>query len=141
LAGRRELTVLFEPDPHTSLSYHAWTRNHLILHTLSDVKSRLEVLTPGEHGWDRAPLPGVPEFGHTDVDDTDPDHSDEYLLTSSGYTEPAALHYGHVGGETETLKQQPAFFDADDITVRQLFATSADGTRVPYFVVGPADTA
>jgi prolyl oligopeptidase len=34
------------------------------------------------------------------------------------------------------LKRQPAFFDADGMTVRQFFATSADGTRVPYFVVG-----
>src|SRR5262249_180255 len=31
LAGQRDLTVLFEPDPHTSLSYFAWTRDHLIL--------------------------------------------------------------------------------------------------------------
>ncbi len=47
LAGERELTVLFEPDAHTSLSYHAWTRNHLILAMLQDVRRRLAVLTPG----------------------------------------------------------------------------------------------
>lgn len=34
------------------------------------------------------------------------------------------------------LKSAPAFFDADGIEVEQFFATSDDGTQVPYFVVG-----
>ena len=70
--ARRGLTVLFEPDAHTSLSNHAWTRDHLILNTLSDVKSRLEVLTPGADGWSRMPLAGVPDFVHTEIIGTDP---------------------------------------------------------------------
>ena len=31
------------------------------------------------------------------------------------------------------LKSLPAFFNADDIEVQQFFATSLDGTKVPYF--------
>ena len=135
LAGSRELTVLFEPDEHTSLSYHAWTRNHLILATLQDVKSRFEVLTPAD-GWARAPLAGVPEVGSADIMDTDPDASDEYFLNASGYTQPATLHRGEIGGEVEVLKRAPAFFDASGLDVRQHFATSDDGTKIPYFVVG-----
>jgi prolyl oligopeptidase len=138
LAGERELTVLFEPDAHTSLSYHAWTRNHLILAMLQDVRRRLAVLTPADGPWPRAELPGVPEFAHADLVDTDPYDSDEYMLESSGFTEPGTLRYGHIGGPAETLKQAPAFFDATGMTVRQFFATSRDGTAVPYFVVGPA---
>src|SRR5699024_5848886 len=37
------------------------------------------------------------------------------------------------------LKQEPAFFDASKFTVSQHFATSEDGTRVPYFEVAPKD--
>lgn len=135
LAGGRELTVLFTPDAHTSLEYHRWTRNHVILCTLSDVQTRMEVLTPGADGWSRAPLPGMRDFSSAEIIGTDPDHSDEYLVSSSGFTEPAELRYGTIGGEVETLKRAPAFFDADDLTVEQHFATSEDGTRVPYFVV------
>jgi prolyl oligopeptidase len=138
LAGERELTVLFEPDEHTSLSYHAWTGNHLILAMLQDVRRRLAVLTPADGPWPRAELPGVPEFAHADLVDTDPYDSDEYMLESTGFTEPGTLRYGHIGGPAETLKQAPAFFDATGMTVRQFFATSQDGTAVPYFVVGPA---
>ncbi|WP_020574236.1 prolyl oligopeptidase family serine peptidase [Actinopolymorpha alba] len=140
LAGKRELTVVFEPERHTSLSGWAWTRHHLILNSLSHVKSRLEVLTPAANGeaWQRAPLPGVPEFGDAAIVDTDPDESDEYFLNSSGYTEPATLRYGHLGGEVEILKQAPAFFDAEGMSVQQLFATSDDGTQIPYFLVKPS---
>jgi prolyl oligopeptidase len=139
LAGDQELTVLFEPDAHTSLAYHAWTRGHLILNMLRDVRSELAVLTPSEGPWQRAALPGVPELAHTDLVATDPYDSDEYMLVSSGFTEPSTLRLGYVGGEPETLKQAPAFFDASHLSVRQFFATSADGTQVPYFVTGPDD--
>jgi prolyl oligopeptidase len=141
LAGAAELTMLFEPDAHTSLSYYAWTRNHLILNVLHDVRSQLAVLTPAGGQWQRAALAGVPEFTHTDIVGTDPLDSDEYLLASSGFTQPDTLRYGHIGSEPEVLKRAPAFFDATGISVRQFFATSADGTAVPYFVVGPDDPA
>ena len=137
LAGRQELTTLFEPDAHTALSYHAWTRGYLILNMLHDVRSQLTVLTPPGERWQRAALAGVPEYTQTDVVETDPYDSDEYMLVSSGFIQPDTLRYGQVGGGLEVLKQAPAFFDATGLAVRQFFATSADGTAVPYFVVGP----
>ncbi|MGH3879284.1 MAG: prolyl oligopeptidase family serine peptidase [Actinophytocola sp.] len=136
LAGVRELDVLFAPDEHTSLAYHAWTRNHLIVAMLEDVKSRFTVLTPGPDGWSRTPLDGVPEVGSADIVGTDPDVSDEYFLNASGYTQPATLYRGELGGAVEVLKRAPAFFDAADLPVAQHFAMSDDGTRIPYFVVG-----
>jgi prolyl oligopeptidase len=139
LAGDRDFTVLFEPDAHTSLSYHAWTRHYLILNLLRDVRSELVVLTPGDGQWERSELPGVPEFAQTEIADTDPDDSDELMLLSSGFTQPGTLLYGQIGTEVSELKQAPGFFDADGITVRQHFATSADGTSVPYFVIGGSD--
>ena len=140
LAGERDLAVLFEPDAHTSLSYHALTRNHLILNLLHDVRSELVVLTPSDGQWQRADLPGVPKYANSDIAETDSYDSDEYMLLSSGFTEPGTLRYGNIGGEPEVLKQAPAFFDPTGLSVRQHFATSADGTAVPYFVVGPDDS-
>jgi prolyl oligopeptidase len=150
VAGRGGISVLFEPEPSTSLSHHSWTRNHLIMTLLSDVRSRQVLATPGERGWVLRPLvtapgvpadagaPGAPAAGaHTDVTDTNPDHTDEYLLSTSGYTRPATLRYGTVGGgEPEVIKEEPSFFDARGLSVEQHFAVSTDGTRVPYFVVG-----
>ncbi|WP_306330017.1 prolyl oligopeptidase family serine peptidase [Streptomyces venezuelae] len=141
LAGDRTPEVLFTPDPRTALAGHTWTRNHLILETMRDVSTRIEVLTPGaEGGWTREPLVGVPELSAVSVVDTDPDESDEYFLDVSGFLQPSTLHLGRIGAGTEVLKQAPHRFDTTGLTVGQHFATSADGTRVPYFVIGPDRT-
>jgi len=39
-------------------------------------------------------------------------------------------------GGGRVIKSAPARFDATGMSVRQHFATSLDGTRVPFFVVG-----
>lgn len=148
MAGDRTLRPLFTPDEHTSLSAYVWTRHHLILGTLSDVKTRLEVLTPpegaGDGEWQRSPLPDAPEVGEADVIDTDPHVSDEYFLDSQSFTEPSTLRRGIIAEASdhgEVLRQAPVRFDATGIEVRQHFATSDDGTEVPYFVVGPPNPA
>ncbi len=136
LAGSREVTVLFGPDEHTSLEQYAWAQNHLLVVTLQDVQTRVRVLTPGEDGWSDEELPGVPDATSTSIIDVDPLNSDDFFLNSSGFTIPATLLSGTVGGPVEAIKQAPSFFDAEGITVEQFFATSDDGTQVPYFVVG-----
>ncbi|XUM05296.1 prolyl oligopeptidase family serine peptidase [Streptomyces venezuelae ATCC 10712] len=139
LAGDRTAEALFTPDERTALAGHSWTRHHLILETMRDVSTHIEVLTPGRDaaGWTRKPLVGVPPLSAVGVVDTDPDVSDEYFLDVSGFLQPSSLHRGQVGGDTEVLKQAPERFDTTGLTVRQHFATSEDGTRVPYFVIGP----
>ncbi|MGW7436484.1 prolyl oligopeptidase family serine peptidase [Streptomyces sp. NPDC054849] len=139
LAGEREPEVLFTPDERVALAGYSWTRNHLILSTRADVSSGMELLTPGPGGWSRAPLPGVPPLSTASVTCTDPDVGDEYFHHVSGFLQPSTLYRGTAGGDSESLKQSPALFDTAGLTVRQYFATSADGTRVPYFVVGPED--
>jgi prolyl oligopeptidase len=140
LEGSRDMMVLFEPDARTSLDYYAWTRQHLILNALSDVKNELHVLTPDSSGWRSEPLAGVGAGAASiDISDTDPDDSDEFLLNVSGFTEPSTLLYGHVGETVETLKQAPGFFEGASLSVEQHFATSKDGTRIPYFVAGNPD--
>ncbi|MFD7325262.1 prolyl oligopeptidase family protein [Streptomyces sp. NPDC059875] len=138
LAGDRTATVLFTPDDRTALAGHSWTRHHLILETMRDVSTRVEVLTPTSDGaWARAPLADVPALSAVSVVDTDPDVSDEYFLDVSGFLQPSTLYRGRIGADTEILKQAPARFDTTGVVVEQFFATSADGTRVPYFVIGP----
>ncbi|GAA0484006.1 prolyl oligopeptidase family serine peptidase [Streptomyces sp. NPDC046215] len=137
LAGGREATVLFTPDERTALMGHVWTRHHLIVETLADVATRMEVLTPGEDGWRREPLADVPPLVSATVTDTDPHTGDEYFLDIDGPLRPSTLRRGVIGGAGEVLKEAPARFDATGMSVRQHFATSADGTRVPYFVIGP----
>ena len=69
------------------------------------------------------------------------DHTgDEVFLDSSGFLTPSRLLHGTVGAELTEIKRAPAFFDSTDLGVSQHFATSKDGTSVPYFVVGPKNS-
>ena len=139
LTGSREFTVLFEPDAHTSLHQYGWTENHLLLVTLSDVQSKLFVLTPGAGEWSRTELSDAPAMASTAVAGTDPlESGDDYLLTTSGYTTPTTLLAGTIGEPATVLKQEPNHFDAAGISTEQFFAESLDGTMVPYFVVRKA---
>jgi prolyl oligopeptidase len=136
LAGTAQLRVVFEPDTHTSLLHYAWTRDRLVVVTLSDVASRVEIVTPGT--WQRRPVTDVPANTNTVIVAAD-DTGDEIFLDSSGFTTPSRLLHGAVDGPLEQIKSAPAFFDAEGMTVAQHFATSKDGTAIPYFVVRPRD--
>lgn len=142
MKGKRRIDVLFEPTERSSLGQVVVTKNHLILNTLVDVRNRLEVLTPGPDGWSRGALPGLPELGRVSVRAVDALAGDAYWLDTTDYLTPPRLGYGTVGaGEAETLKELPVLFDADGLEVTQHFATSKDGTKIPYFQVAPADLA
>ena len=139
LDGKRDFVPLFEPTARESLAECRWTRNHLLLNVLDDVKNRLYVLTPpsGSGAWKHQPLSGVPAIGTLSAWGVDDEESDDYFLTVNDYLTPPTLMLGKVGAAPETLKTTPAFFDASPFEVSQHFATSRDGTRVPYFMVAP----
>src|SRR5690606_33243983 len=145
--GARDFTVLFEPTDRTSLEAWTWTKTRLVLNVLDDVKNRLRVLTPpadGKGAWASAPFPGAPEIGTLAVRAVDRDEGDAVWLTATDYLTPTTLSLadlGVPGRAPETLKSMPAFFDATGLVLEQHFATSADGTRVPYFIVHRKDAA
>jgi prolyl oligopeptidase len=140
MAGKRDLETLFAPDEHTSLEHWSWTRNHLLLTELRDVASRVEVLTPGPNGWSRQDLGTIEPLQTVQASGVDDDENDDYWLTVSGFLRPTTLQLGTVGGgEARTIKTAPSFFDAGEFTVEQHFATSKDGTTVPYFLVAPRE--
>jgi prolyl oligopeptidase len=138
LAGERSFTVLFQPTETTSLAGYSFTANHLVLNVLEDVKNRLSVLTPAAEAgqpWASQPLPGAPAFGTVSVSAYDEEKSDLVWMTSTDYLTPTTLYLGELLGEKAKLKEMPSFFDKEGLEITQGFATSDDGTRVPYFMV------
>jgi prolyl oligopeptidase len=98
----------------------------------------VQTVTPGS--WVSKPVPGIPDNTNAVVVDTD-DLGDEIFVDFSGFTAPSRLLHGPVEGPLEPVKSAPSFFDAEGLTVTQHFATSEDGTAIPYFVVGHRDSA
>jgi len=139
MAGKRDFSVLFAPTDHAALAGFAWTKDHLILNVMEDVKNRLSVLTPGKDGWGNTAFVGAPGIGTVGVSPVDPDDSNALWLTSTDFLSPTTLSIVEVGNAPEVLKSNPVFFDGSKDVIEQHFATSKDGTQVPYFLVRPKD--
>ncbi|MBC3927152.1 prolyl oligopeptidase family protein [Undibacterium sp. CY21W] len=139
MKGEREFTILFTPTASTSFTSLAGTRNTLLLQSLSDVKSKLAEWHFQAGKWTQREV-NLPTLGDVGIRAWDAVQSDEYLLRYSDYLTPDVLLLAHAGNdEREQLKSAPAFFDATPYETVQQFATSADGTKVPYFVVKRKD--
>ncbi|WP_260860771.1 prolyl oligopeptidase family serine peptidase [Mycobacterium tilburgii] len=132
ISGTIDLQIVFEPYEHTFLHQSAWTRDRLLLVTLADVASRVEIVTTGT--WRREVVTGIPPATNTVVVAAD-DTGDEFFLDSSGFTTPSQLLRGTDARHLEPIKSAPAFFDAENLDVQQYFVPSKDGTRIPYFIV------
>lgn len=136
IAGKRELSVMFAPDEHSSLASFGATKDYFYINVLEDVKNRIYLVSPGADVWERTPLPHLPEFGTVSISAVDDEESNDFFMTVTDYLTPTSLYLGTIGGDKpELLKQLPAFFDASGFEISQNFATSKDGTKVPYFMV------
>ncbi len=143
LAGGRDFRALFTPSATRSLAAYTATRSTIVLDLMDNVASRLEEWRPGPDGWTRravsAPFPG--NLGVAPLHDTlmaDDPLAEDLLLSYADFLTPDSLLLGHSGSdERQTLKSRPSFFDSSGMRVEQRFASSKDGTRVPYFIVWP----
>ncbi len=147
LAGNRDVRVVFAPSAAESLQSWSWTRDFLLLNVLSDVSSKILVVNPAL-GWATSELDACPPLHSVDayaVDDEDPATANDYWLIATGFLTPSTVYRGTLdarGSQAAAptlVRQAPSFFNAENYRVEQHFATSADGTQVPYFQVGPAD--
>ena len=143
LKGERRLTALFTPTATRSLASYGVTRTRVLLNVLDNVAGRLEEVTPTADGWQRravdAPFPGsLSARGLHDPHVADDPLAEAYLLSYTDFLTPDSLYLAHADGDQrELLKSRPQFFDATGMRVEQKFATSKDGTEVPYFIIWP----
>ncbi len=136
LAGDRRFTALFTPTDRSSLAGFAPTQHYVLVNELDNVRNRLYQFRFHDGRWTRRAVPGLPDFGTISASAVDADESDAYFLTITDFLTPTSLYHGTLGqARPVRLKQLPAFFKADGLAITQHEATSADGTRVPYFQV------
>lgn len=134
IRGARSFDMLYEPGPRRSLSGSANTRDAVLLSELDNVRPRLWELRHDGKAWQRTRI-ATPENAQVNVVGTYWD-SNEFFVATQGFTQPTTLELRTAGGpQVEPLKSLPRFFDAGGLVTRQFEATSADGTRIPYFVV------
>ena len=145
IRGERSFELLFEPTATRSLSRSGptTTRDFLLLNILDNVAGRIEELQYLGGKWQRrevkAPFPGaLGAIGMHDPFVKDDPLANHYSMSYLDFLTPASLYLGKAGSdERELLKRNPIFFEGAGMRTEQRFATSKDGTQVPYFVVYP----
>lgn len=87
-----------------------------------------------EGGWEtkNVPLPGTGQAGIAFADEDE----ETVFINYEGFLSPDSLLTYDAESNTSTgLKSLPAKFDSDGLVVHQKEAVSADGTKIPYFIV------
>jgi len=139
-------TLLFEPTATRSLSSKTDTKDYLILTVLEDVCTSLMFWKYAGNSWElqETSSDAVPVGESVRVQSLDraSDADNVVWLWRDGFLVPDSVDLANAENccaSPETIKSKPAEFDASGLCVEQHFAKSLDGTRVPYFVIRPAE--
>ncbi len=62
--------------------------------------------------------------------------TDDAMLSFESMTTPDSLFYVTAKNKVSIIAETAPFYDATGVMVEQRFATSADGTKIPYFIMG-----
>ncbi len=137
LSNKANYIILLEESTNKSVANISFTKSSILVNWLEDVKSVLERYRFNDDGSYSIEAIELESNGRITVKATNED-SDDFFVSYENFLQPDTLFY--VNGSTlkvEKLKQLPTYFDASPYESKQFFATSKDGTQVPYFVVKP----
>ena len=143
--GEAAIAVLYAPDAHSAIDQVAAGRDAVYVSINHDVTGSIHVFRVGASGtWSESRLE-LPAAGSTHIVSTN-NWGPEAQFRFESYTTPTTLYATGGQGKPVAIKSLPARFDATNLATEEFFATSSDGTRVPYFVTrsrsltGPAPT-
>ncbi len=92
----------------------------------------------GEWGWPRTDI-AMPDNLAVSLGDSSKSRG-EVFVSTQGFLVPPTLSLADANAATlTTLKSASAKFDASRDVTEQYEATSADGTKIPYFITHPRD--
>jgi prolyl oligopeptidase len=140
MAGDRDFEVLIVPGKSMAIPRGGiiTTRDHVIVRLIDDVVSKMKRFSFNAGKWVSEDVE-TGGLGSITLGSSS-DESNIFFFTYEDFLTPDTLFVADDGGRTnKALRSLPDFFDTEGMSVEQHFATSKDGTRVPYFVVLPAE--
>ena len=131
--------LVFRANERQAVNGVAVSKSAALLSINDNVAGKILRLEHSEEaGWTTSDvaLPGTGQAGIAFANDDE----ETVFVNYEGFLSPdSLLTFDADTNTTEALKALPSKFDSEGLTVQQLEATSADGTKVPYFVVHRAD--
>ena len=128
--------AVFRPSETQAVEQVAASENKLWVKVLDDVSGKLIELTPDATGWTERAM-DLPANSTIQIAETSGTGDTAFVTVESMLT-PPTLYAVPSEGEPVAIASEPAQFDASKFSVEQKFATSKDGTKVPYYLVRPA---
>jgi prolyl oligopeptidase len=129
--------LVFMPGAHDAVDRVSSSKDRLVIVLLQDVKGAVDVYDHKAGVWlpRRLTLPRDANINLVSASDDE----NRFFFTAEGFLDPTSLWLADADGAVAKVKQLPAQFDASKDVVDQHFATSTDGTKIPYFVVHRKD--
>ena len=137
LAGERDIELVLQPGERSTIDGMTTTRDLLLVNQLTDVQGEMLAYRRVNGAWQHERI-DTPPMGDVGVAARSDDH-DRFFYTFTSFTQPTTLYYVDADGASRAVRSLPAQWDATGVVTEQHFATSTDGTRVPYFVVRRGD--
>ena len=128
--------LVLRPTHSQAVEQVATTRDRLVVALYDNVKGQVLSFAPASGAWTSTRL-DLPKDSSIHIASAT-DHDNRLILSVTSFVTPSTQWLADaVSGAPEKLKSLPARFDASKDVVEQFWATSKDGTKVPYFVVRP----
>ena len=126
---------VFTANESQSIENVAVGKTGLVVQYLENVSGKATRIARTKHGeWRATPL-GLPANGVLKIASAG-GGTDDAMLSFESLTSPLTLYYVGKSNAISKILATPAAYDASDVVVEQRFATSTDGTKIPYFVMG-----
>jgi prolyl oligopeptidase len=131
-------SLVLRPTESQSVEQVATTSGRLVVALYDNVKGQVLSYRRGPGGWTSTQL-DLPKDSSVTIGSVS-DRDDRAVINVTSYLTPSSQWLvDGAGGATQVLRTSPARFDASRHVVEQHWATSRDGTKVPYFVVRPKE--
>ncbi|PBC03911.1 prolyl oligopeptidase family protein [Mesorhizobium sp. WSM3860] len=130
--------TLLKPEHRVSVAGLARTQDRLFINLMDNVRGKVVVCDYVGDGWSLKPV-GLPDNGNVGIS-----HAEHFgssvSFSFTDFLTPSSIIWSDDNGDTlQTVKSQPARFDASPYVSEQFEARSRDGTMIPYFVVRRRD--
>ena len=127
--------LIWQPGPTTAFQGVANTKDHLFIKILDNVSGKILEFSRGAKGWKQRELP-LASFGSVDIISSK-ERGHQIFINQESFLTPGTLSlYSARTKKLRPIHTAPSYFDPTKYQVQQFHATSADGTRIPYFIVG-----
>ncbi|MEM9707109.1 MAG: prolyl oligopeptidase family serine peptidase [Pseudomonadota bacterium] len=129
-----EVELVYAPGPREAVGGVAATQARLLIQRLDNVIGKVTAFERKRGAWARRDIE-TPGDGAVALGATNPIGEDLFFYFDSPTTPQSLFHADGDGGRC-FVKQNPSFFDVDGVAVRRFEATSSDGEKIPYTVIG-----